>query len=112
MGKQAKSAARTRRPPDVPRPRLTDWRGQPTKTAQAIARECERLWLPPEPEAFRVSALQFHSEDWPRSACGDVELDVLLDDLYRLRPPPTLDPYDWGPDGIPQGEPLERWGIK
>lgn len=82
MGKRARAEAKTRRPPDVPRPRLTDWRGQPTKTAQAIARECERLWLPPEPEAFRVSALQFGREDWPRSCSGDGGVDAVLDAMY------------------------------
>lgn len=87
MGKQARGKARTRNGTPQPRPRMHDWRGQPTRAARALERELTALWLSDAESSpglpYYAPALILHREDWPRSAAGRGELDAILDEIWR-----------------------------
>ena len=86
MGKQARGKARTRNGTERPRPRMHDWRGQPTRAARALERELTALWLSDIESSpglpYYAPALILHREDWPRSTTGLAEIDTILEEVW------------------------------
>ena len=85
MGKQAKGRAKTRRPPDAPRPTLDDWRGTPRPHVRRLERELESRWLDTRPvlDCYVGALPGCRDEPWPMSDCGDEQVDAILNAMYR-----------------------------
>lgn len=101
------------------------WEGDSPQIAEADSELLERLsaavhadWMAEQAARGRTSSVGRDGEEYMvpydqlSEAAKELDRVTVRAVLKHLppAPPPLLEPYDWGPEGVPQGEPISHDG--